>query len=93
MTGNDDRVFGYTIDNTTGALNEMAHSPFTDLGDGTQGLQADSSSRFLYVADRLQITGYSIDASTGALTELPTSPYSTGTGSEPFDVTVIGTIK
>ena len=92
-TGNDANVFGYTIDNTTGALTAMAHSPFTCPGCATQGLRADPSGKFLYVADRFHITGYAIDASTGALTELSTSPYSTGTGSDPFDVTVIGKIK
>ena len=93
VTGNDTQVFGYTIDNTTGALTAMVHSPFTCPGCATQGLRADPSGKFLYVADRFHITGYGINASTGVLTELPTSPYPTGTGSDPFDVTIIGTIK
>jgi 6-phosphogluconolactonase (cycloisomerase 2 family) len=93
VTGNDTDVFGYTINNTTGALTAMPLSPFTCPGCATQGLEADPSGRFLYVADRFHITGYSIDAGTGALTELSSSPYPTGTGSDPFDVTVIGTIK
>jgi 6-phosphogluconolactonase (cycloisomerase 2 family) len=93
VTGNDDQVFGYTIDNTTGALLAMAHSPFMCPSCATQGLRPDPSGKFLYVADRFHITGYNINAGTGALTELSTSPYSTGSGSDPFDVTVTGTIK
>lgn len=93
VTGNDDQVFGYTIDNTTGALTAIAHSPFMCPSCATQGLRPDPSGKFLYVADRFHITGYNINASTGALTELSTSPYSTGSGSDPFDVTVTGTIK
>jgi len=93
VTGNDDQVFGYTISNTTGALTAIAHSPFLCPSCGTQGLRADPSSKFLYVADRFHITGYSIIAVTGILTELPTSPYLTGSGSDPFDITVIGTFK
>jgi 6-phosphogluconolactonase (cycloisomerase 2 family) len=92
-SGNDTDVFGYTIDNKTGALTAMAHSPFNCPGCATQGLRADPSGNYLYVADRFHITGYSIDATTGALTELSTSPYPTGPGSDPFDVTVTGTIK
>lgn len=93
VTGNDDQVFGYNINNTTGALTAMAHSPFLCPSCATQGLSPDSSGKFLYVADRFHVTGYSINATTGVLTELPTSPYLTGAGSDPFDITVIGTIK
>ena len=93
VTGNDDQVFGYIIDNTTGALTAMSHSPFICPSCATQGLRPDPSGKFLYVADRFHITGYNINTSTGALTELSTSPYSTGSGSDPFDVTVTGTIK
>jgi 6-phosphogluconolactonase (cycloisomerase 2 family) len=93
VTSNDDQVFGYAIDDATGALTAIAHSPFLCPGCATQGLRAEPSGKFLYVADRFHITGYAINGSTGALTELSTSPYSTGAGSDPFAVTVIGTIK
>ena len=93
VTGNDDQVFGYAINNATGALTGMAHSPFLCPACATQGLKADPSGKFLYVADRFHVTGYSINATTGALTELSTSPYPTGAGSDPFDITLIGTIK
>lgn len=93
MTGNDNNVFGFTIDNTTGALTAMPKSPFLCPSCGTEGLKPDTSGKFLYVADRFHVTGYSINLSTGALTELSISPYSTGPGSDAFDITLIGTIK
>lgn len=93
MTGNDDNVFGFTIDNTTGVLTAMGKSPFLCLSCATQGLKPDTSGKFLYVADRFHVTGYAINQSTSALTELSTSPYPTGPGSDPFDITLIGTIK
>lgn len=71
----------------------MGKSPFLCLSCATQGLKPDTSGKFLYVADRFHVTGYAINQSTSALTELSTSPYPTGPGSDPFDITLIGTIK
>jgi DNA-binding beta-propeller fold protein YncE len=90
MTNNDNTISGYTIDNTTGAPTQMTNSPFT-AGGATRGIVADPSGKFVYLVDAIDLWGFSINSSNGTLTEVPGAPFPAG--SDPLDVTVMGTIK
>jgi 6-phosphogluconolactonase (cycloisomerase 2 family) len=80
---NDGAVSGFTIDPTTGALTEMAGSPFVAGGGyGPKAIVIDASGKYLYVAYSTayylngqpapfgSLNAYSIDQSTGALTPI-----------------------
>jgi hypothetical protein len=80
------RVSGFSIDRITGALTEIAGSPFTINGyqpEGYpyQGLHVDKAGKFLYVAGsrggnppEFSLVGYAIDRITGAITQIPGTP-------------------
>jgi 6-phosphogluconolactonase (cycloisomerase 2 family) len=90
MTNNDNTISGYTIDNTTGVPTQMTNSPFT-AGGATRGIVADPSGKFIYLVDAIDLWGFSINSSNGTLTAVPGAPFPAG--SDPLDVTVMGTIK
>lgn len=81
-----DTISAYTIDPTTGALSELASSPYTTL-KAPSALAVDPTGRFLYAANAAlsggayHVSAYAIDSTTGGLTELTNSPYSTVSGS------------
>lgn len=80
-------VSAFRIDPATGALGEIAGSPYTTTGP--LALAIDGTGSFLYVANHNasnNVSAYSIDPFTGAVTLLPGSPFTAGTG--PNDIAV-----
>lgn len=75
----DGTVAAFTVNPTTGALTAVTGSPF-DIGDCcSASLDADPTSRFVYVpvsADSLVVLG--VNQSTGALTPVSGSPFDIG---------------
>jgi 6-phosphogluconolactonase (cycloisomerase 2 family) len=69
-------IFGYTINQTTGALTKMA-APFS--GDFIGTLIVEKTGKFLYAGspDDTNVSGYSINSSTGALTFMNDYPAGT----------------
>jgi 6-phosphogluconolactonase (cycloisomerase 2 family) len=78
VAGND-FVSGYVIDNATGALTEIAGSPFP-TGVWARGVAADPQGRFLYIPNwnSANVSAYLIDRDTGALSAVPGSPFAAG---------------
>jgi hypothetical protein len=78
-------VAGFSIDQTTGVLTEVAGSPFSTASYGTPGTIVIDPYGFLYVAltnppsGQDYIAGFAIDNSTGALTPVPGSPFAVST--------------
>ena len=73
-------VYGYSIDFDTGALTEIAGSPFccsTPFG-GSGNLVVHPTGHYLFVANGGNVDVNSINASTGVLTAVSGSPFSAG---------------
>ena len=72
---------GAIVDAGTGALSEVAGSPFA-AGLDPQSVTVDPTGRFAYVANRqsADVSAYVIDAGTGALSEIAGSPFAGGIG-------------
>jgi YVTN family beta-propeller protein len=80
--GNHPWVSAYAIDAATGALSEIAGSPFPTAEWGPQSVTVDGSGKFVYVANtgwmgavEDSISAFAIDATTGALSEIADSPF------------------
>jgi 6-phosphogluconolactonase len=73
-------VSGFDINATTGALTNIAGSPWASGLGPDERVAVTPSGQFLYVtdADNDAISGYSIDATTGALTPLAGNPFPNG---------------
>ena len=92
-------ISAYTIDPNTGALTQIAGSPFaTESGyPGPSRLAIDPTGKFLYVGlngtvnANNQVAAFSINSSTGELTAVTGSPFMTGNG--PLSVAVDQTGK
>jgi 6-phosphogluconolactonase len=69
-------IGGYAVDPATGALTELAGSPFA-AGNGPTAVVIEGSGRFLYTSNFFSATVsvYSVDATTGALTQVQGSPF------------------
>ena len=75
-------VSGFSINPATGALTQIAGSPFTNGVVGVQSLTIDPLDRYAYVAEQgALLLGYSMNAITGVLTPLPGS-FARGTEPE-----------
>jgi 6-phosphogluconolactonase len=91
VTNNNDGppgdITGFQINKSSGALSQIAGSPFA-AGISPAGIAVDRDGSFAYVADTssANISGYAIDASSGALTPVTGSPFGTGYSSAPTDV-------
>jgi 6-phosphogluconolactonase (cycloisomerase 2 family) len=71
-------VWGYAIDEATGALTAVSGSPFAS-GTATRAVAAAPNGQVLYVTDtNQQLRGYTINGTTGALTLISGFPVSTG---------------
>ncbi len=72
-------VSAYTIDGTTGALTEVAGSPFP-AERIPRSVTVDPTGQFVYVAnlESNNVSAYAIDGTTGALTEIDGSPFPAG---------------
>ncbi len=84
-------VSAYTINSSTGALREVAGSPFA-AADGPISVTVDPSGQFVYVANEClasnacaagnltgAVSAYTINSSTGALRQVAGSPFAAGT--------------
>jgi 6-phosphogluconolactonase len=82
-------ITAYTINTATGALNELAGSPFA-AGQYTSSVTVDPTGRFAYVTNLLDntVSAYAINSSTGALRAVPGSPFAAG--NEPDSVAIAG---
>ncbi len=71
-------ISAFTIDPSSGALTEVAGSPYAALDD-PMSIAIDPSGKFVYVANNFSdnVSAFTIDAATGALTEVPGSPFAT----------------
>ncbi|MBE7437635.1 MAG: beta-propeller fold lactonase family protein [Spirochaetales bacterium] len=82
--GNAGGVYGYTIDQSTGALTATAQGSIALSAPGVYGLQLDRDERCLYVARSNYAGGsadlaiYNVDQTTGALTSAGTIPAGAG---------------
>jgi len=80
----DDTISAFTINSSTGALTEMAGSPFPAGNPGGDDNPrfgvTDTNGHFLYVTvkDSNAVSAFAIDQTTGALTILAGSPFVTG---------------
>jgi 6-phosphogluconolactonase (cycloisomerase 2 family) len=81
------KIYGYAVDPTTGALTPVAGSPFPIAGDPS-GIAITPTGAFAYVtvAGNNTVAGFAIDPVTGALTAVPGGPV--GTGADPLAVAV-----
>lgn len=82
-----DNISVYSIDPASGALTEIAGSPFA-AGDGPRFVAFDPSGKFAYVANYHSgnVSAYAIDPVTGALTAVAGSPVAAGDG--PYSIAV-----
>lgn len=73
-------LYTYAIDQTTGALSEVANSRVA-IGNSFGGLTLDRDGRFVYSFDPAAgtITVFALDANTGAPTQIGGSPFAAGT--------------
>ena len=73
-------ISGYTINFSSGALTEMANSPFACGGAGNHGT-VDPTGKFIFVAGTGLggVVGFTINPTTGSLTEVTGSPFTCGT--------------
>ncbi len=79
---NDNTVSAYTINGATGALSQVAGSPYSVGPDawGDESVAVDPSGKFVYAtSDRSNnVASFSINGATGQLTPLTASPVATG---------------
>ena len=84
-------IEGYSVNSSTGALTELAGSPFNS-GKCPEALETDFSSQFLIVPNRCDgtVSVFKIDPTTGALTGVPGSPFAAGESPVNFAEAQIG---
>ena len=86
VNGAPNQIYGFTIDQTTGALNPLAGFPVASGGTGTAAAFSEmltSSGNRLYVVNDGDntLSVFSVNPVSGALTPMPFSPIALGTGS------------
>jgi 6-phosphogluconolactonase (cycloisomerase 2 family) len=91
----DDFVHSFSVDATTGAIAELANSPYLDASSNSVGgpgqIVVDVTGKFVYVADQDKtggVIGFTRDASTGALTQIGTTATITA-NSEPLAIGIV----
>jgi len=77
-------VYAFSIQSGTGALTQIAGSPFAASGPSSPGysqpatlMAVDQMNHFLYVSTTSGIAGFTIDQNTGQLTPIAGSPFGT----------------
>jgi 6-phosphogluconolactonase len=81
--GTGSAIFGYSLDQATGATTSLAGSPFVlGLGNSSEGMATKPGNNLLYVADAGAIDAFTIDSSTGVLSPLAGSPFTSGSNPE-----------
>jgi len=85
-------VPAFARNRSTGALTELASSPF-GAGPNATSLAVPASGNYLYVLDNVndEVRAYSIDTSTGLLTAIAGSPFALVPGKQGLGPTVIVT--
>ena len=85
-------VPAFARNQNTGALSELASSPFA-AGPNATSLAVPASGSYLYILDNVndEVRGYSIDTSTGSLTAIAGSPFALIPGKQGLGPTVIVT--
>jgi 6-phosphogluconolactonase (cycloisomerase 2 family) len=94
VTGNENKVYVYAIDATTGALTPSAHLSLGEPGVfDLAGFAIDLTGSFAYAVDSAsnRVDAYSINATTGRLKALDRLKYSRAAGSEPHGLTIDST--
>src|SRR5580698_5316052 len=89
--GSGGDVSVYTMDSGSGALTEVAGSPFPANKNPT-AIQFTPSGSFVYVTNTAigMVTGFSFSTSTDALTQVPGSPLISGAGAAALAVDASG---
>lgn len=74
------RVLGYSLNRTTGALGSIPGSPWA-AGTDNRWVATNPARTFLYTSNQgtNTVSAYTVNASTGALTAVAGSPFATGT--------------
>jgi 6-phosphogluconolactonase (cycloisomerase 2 family) len=74
-------ITGFAVDSTTGALTQIASSPFV-AGKDPGHIASDPAGKFLFSANSQDntVSAFTIDGSSGALTPIVGSPFSAGGG-------------
>ena len=87
QNGSSNQIYGFSVDETTGALTLLPGFPLATGGNGTgvgasEGLAADTVNQRLYAINDTAdtVSAYTIDSTTGALTAMPFSPIVLGGG-------------
>lgn len=87
VSGGPNRIYGYQVNELTGALTALSGFPVNTGGNGagftvSEQMAYDAANARLYVinAGSNTISAYSVNQTTGALTPLPFSPISLGAG-------------
>lgn len=79
---NDNTISAYAINGATGALSQVAGSPYSVGPDawGDESVAVDPSGKFVYAtSDKSNnVAGFSINGATGQLTPLAASPFAAG---------------
>jgi|HubBroStandDraft_1064217.scaffolds.fasta_scaffold00079_47 6-phosphogluconolactonase len=90
-SGSSNTVYGYTIDSVTGALTEIAGSPFP-TGNEPITVVATPSGKFVYVTNYIDstISAYSLNGRSGVLTPLGGPPFATGPNPFSIDISPSG---
>ena len=76
----DGSITGYTVNASTGALNQHGASPYVSTDANTGHLVIDPLGRFLYATNsdtNGTVSGFAIDRDNGQLTHVPFSPFKT----------------
>lgn len=75
-------ISAFTMNASTGALTQIAGSPFNTSGAAGTFITVEATGKFLYFANSgsASISGFTINSATGALTTIPGSPFA-GTAS------------
>lgn len=81
---NTGKVYGYSIDGTTGSLSPLNNSPYAVSGlQGTLSpffITADPAGKFVFVGDDAGVTALAVSSNDGSLTLVNTTPVATGIG-------------
>jgi 6-phosphogluconolactonase (cycloisomerase 2 family) len=91
----DNTISGYTVNASTGALTELANSPYAALGNNPQPSQIVTAGNYLYVADSGTnvVEFFAVAAGTGELSRPSTEkPAATDTGPVSVAVSASGSV-
>lgn len=79
----DNGLRGYRVNAETGALTELADSPFAAGNDAGGAIVFRPDGKFLF-SSGAALNAFAVDADSGKLTKVTGSPFSTDIGSDPW---------